>query len=328
MLNWNIIGHQEQIKFLEKSLNNNHLNHAYIFAGPKFIGKEKIAKLFAQSIICEKIQNQTSDKPCNDCPNCKQFQKAIYSDFYEINLSDGKKDISIEQIKQLQYQITLKSFLGNYKIALINNADKLNKASANALLKTLEEPPANTIIILLTSHLKSLLPTIISRCQLLKFGYVNQDLIYKYLVDQGERRDKAKIISRWSQGRPEIILNQNFENLLIKHNSYREIIENILKAPEYKRLQILDEFFKNSKDDKVENYLEVWQTFIHDLFLIKTYNNEKVVNQDATDFLTSISNLFSFKKISQLLKNISLISNQLKQNINSKILFENLFLNI
>jgi len=329
--NWSIIGHLSQIKFLQKSLINKQLSHAYLFCGPKNIGKKTIATLFSQTLICDNFKHLVTDLPCNHCQSCQQFIKGIYPDYFEINLLEDKKEISIEQIKELQYHLKLKSFLENYKITIISEAEKLNKESANALLKTLEEPFEKTIIILITTDLRKIPTTIISRCQLIKFNFVSDDLIYNYLLKKGETRENIRLITKLLRGRPGLIFQSNFSEFLNNYKQQINFLEKLIAIPIHQKIKSIALFIKeesHDKHDKLEEIINLWLIYFHDLFLLKSGNSEKIINQNHLKNLQKLEKTYSLNKIVELIKNLSQFSIKIQLNLNSKILIENLIINI
>jgi len=173
----NIIGHKNIVSFLEKSLKNKQIAHAYLFYGPKHLGKKTIAENFAEMLLGQPIVNHP----------------AIYFVKRERKEKENKmaQNISIEQIRELERKLSLSSFLNSYKIGIIEEAETMSIEAANSLLKTLEEPTPKTVIILLASNISVLPATIVSRCQVLKFLPVAKEKIYNHLLSLGASRDEA-----------------------------------------------------------------------------------------------------------------------------------------
>lgn len=323
---WPIIGHQNVIKFLYNCIMTKKLSHAYLFYGPENIGKTLLAKIFTQAIICE--NNKNAITPCNKCNNCVALNKNIYPDIYLIDLLEEKQDISIEQIKNLQSQLILKSFQENYKIAIINKADKLNAISANALLKTLEEPFDRTIIILLAEDLKVVIPTIVSRCQLVKFQPPSDDLVYNYLYAQGKTREAAKLITNLIQGRIGLIFNDNFNEFLEKFDKEIKDLTDLINSPVYRKLKIIENINKTYANEQLSQLLNNWILFFRDIFYLKINLREKIINSQQMQNLQNFEKRYNLKKLVNILKTLCQIPKQIRMNINSKILLENLILNI
>ncbi|MCX6012988.1 MAG: AAA family ATPase, partial [Chloroflexi bacterium] len=157
---WNIIGQQDAVELLSKSLNIGRVSHAYLLTGPRHVGKMTLAVNLAQALNC------TSDQvPCGECESCVRISTGRNSDISLIDLSAESTEIGINQIKEMERLASLKPYESKCRIFIINEAEKLSTEASNCLLKTLEEPPADVIIILLAVKPDSLLPTILSRCQ-------------------------------------------------------------------------------------------------------------------------------------------------------------------
>lgn len=154
----------KQWNFFQKKIELGQLSHAYLFAGEEGIGK----KTFAQKII-KFINCLSNDKPCGKCVNCQMFERGSFPDFMLIEKKEGKNDIEILQIREAQKFLSYKSYYGSFKALIIDDAEKMNQEAQSCFLKTLEEPKGKTLLFLITSKPDILLPTIISRCQVLKF---------------------------------------------------------------------------------------------------------------------------------------------------------------
>lgn len=166
----NIIGNSSVQEYLQKVIENKSFAHAYVFSGPQHIGKTTFAEWFINNIIC--------DERCEI--HLEEKHNQIYPDFYFLEREEGKKDISVEQVRKLIGSLQMTSLLGNYKVAVINGAEYLNSASSNALLKALEEPTSKTLLILLTSNEEHLLQTIRSRSVIIRLQSVSREEMTRY----------------------------------------------------------------------------------------------------------------------------------------------------
>lgn len=155
-----VSGENEIVKSLKLSLKNKSMAHAYLFSGPRGVGKTTIARLIAKGVNCLNLKE--NGEPCNECKNCKAINEGRFSDLIEIDAASNR---SIDEIRSLKEKINYQPVQGLKKVYIIDEAHMLTKEAFNALLKTLEEPPAHVIFILATTELEKILPTIISRCQ-------------------------------------------------------------------------------------------------------------------------------------------------------------------
>jgi hypothetical protein len=187
---WPAIGQESLFTALEKTLEAGKLSQAYAFVGPDGVGKREIALAFAHNLVVSsggQIPDQGSQS---------------YSDLMIVRREEGKKNISIDQIRDLIHRLSMSSFLGSYKIGIVEEAESLSLDAANALLKTLEEPRDGCIIILVASSLSELPPTIMSRLAIWRILPAKREAVYDYLLSLGAKREAAKEISALSWGRP------------------------------------------------------------------------------------------------------------------------------
>ena len=197
MNDWSSIQGHEQIKNdLRQLLAEKRLPHALLFTGIEGIGKNLTAKVLAKVLLCS-----GEEKPCNICPSCRAFDAKNHPDFYYLEPEGKANNIKIEQIRQMQSQIALSPYLADKRVVIINDAETMNEAAENSLLKTLEEPTGDVVFILVTANKDLLLPTILSRCMKLYFAPLSEDEIKiilksKYAVNE----DKATVIAKLSGG--------------------------------------------------------------------------------------------------------------------------------
>ncbi len=328
---WNIAGHRKIAHFLQKSIVNKRIAHAYLFVGPESVGKTRMAEYFSASLLCQ----GEGKIPCQKCVYCQQFFKKIYPDLYLIEKKEGKKNVSIDQIRDLRGKLSKRSFLNSYKIAIIKEAETLNREGWNALLKTLEEPSENTIIILITANLKNLPETIISRSQLIKFLTVNKQEIYNYFLQEYNLPvKKAEILSSLCHGRPGLGIKFIEDKKLLeiyedKASSLFEIINTNQLSDKFGQLDSLVKSkltFLEARESW-QNLLSIWVLLLRDCLLFKTANHKFIINNFAQKELEVLAKSYSLEKIKSLLQNTIKTKNYLYQNINPRLAIENLILN-
>ena len=326
--NWPVVGHKNISTFLQKSIVNNSLTHAYLFLGAEGIGKFHVARAFGKTLLCE---SETEARPCGKCSNCQQIDKGIHPDFYvlerEVSETTGKtkNNITVNQVRDLQEKIGKRAFLNSYKIVIIKEAEALNPEASNALLKTLEEPTAKTIIIIIATSKENVLPTIVSRCQKFNFLPLTNLEIEEHLLKNGANQEEARKLAAFAGGRPEVAIHLFSEK------------ENSAKIKEF-NLEICDlvnkglkERFKFAEDmaddeDQLAEKLEKFIILLRDAILLKE-NNDLVVNVDEIDKVKAVSEKYSITKLKSLIEELEKTKKYLKQNINAKVALENLLLN-
>ena len=192
-----VLGHEQTIAHMKKAIELGKVSHAYIINGEKGSGKKLLAGIFAQTLQCQ----EKGTEPCMHCQSCLQAQSMNQPDIIRVT-HEKPNTISVEDIRgQLNGDIQIKPYSSPYKIYIVDEAEKLSPQAQNALLKTIEEPPAYAVILLLTANTGMLLPTILSRCVVLDLKPVPSEKIKKYLMEELELPDyKADVCTAFAQG--------------------------------------------------------------------------------------------------------------------------------
>lgn len=203
-------GHQDQVVMFRRAIQRNRIAHAYLFVGPGGIGKKLFARKMAQCFFCERdtIEEFTA---CGECSACKQVLADTHPDLLSIGCPEGKRELPIELLigtsdrrgrSGLCHELALRPMSATRRIAIIDDAETMNEASANSLLKTLEEPPPGVIMFLITPETELILPTIRSRCQMVRFAPLAASDVADLLLEMGDvaNADRARGISAYSSG--------------------------------------------------------------------------------------------------------------------------------
>lgn len=187
-------GHAEQREMFRRAISRNRLSQAYLLAGPSGIGKQEFARRLAQCLLCQGTGPDPLEA-CGECVSCRPFLAGAHPDFLYIGCPEGKRELPVSLLvgsaerrgqEGLCHDLMLAPLPGSRKVAIIDDADLMTDEGANAFLKTLEEPPGRTVLLLIVSNLDALLPTIKSRCQLVRFAPLNADDIQVLLLEQEE----------------------------------------------------------------------------------------------------------------------------------------------
>lgn len=190
-----IAGHGDKIAMLKNMLDKGRVPHALLFAGPAGVGKMLTARVLAAGLLCQ----AAADRPCGLCPSCRQVGLGSHPDLVTV-AADGAS-LKIDQIRALQQEAALAPYYGEARVFLVEEAERLTAEAANSLLKILEEPPAGTVFVLTAASPHALLPTIVSRCRLLRFAPLAADTLSRLLVAKGAAEGPAKVAARLSGGR-------------------------------------------------------------------------------------------------------------------------------
>jgi DNA polymerase-3 subunit delta' len=202
--------HAPQVEMLRRAVQRGRVAHAYLFVGPEGIGKRLVAHRIAQCLFCQRVPDEQLDA-CGECPGCKQVLAGTHPDLLTIGCPPGKRELPMALIvgpdenrgrEGLLHDLSLHPMSATRRIAIIDDADKMNEESANALLKTLEEPPPGAILFLISPSLETLLSTIRSRCQKIQFAPLTDEELAGLVVQLGWESDPsaAKAVAALSEG--------------------------------------------------------------------------------------------------------------------------------
>ena len=219
-----IIGHHRPIKWLQTAVQTNHLGHAYLFHGEPAIGKRQAAIALTQLLHCEMPQTGSTPDACGTCRACHQVEQAIHPDYVIIQPEDGQKQnpkIKVDQIRAIEHLVIYRPLVGSHKVCLIDEADMMTTEAANALLKTLEDPPDHCLFLLISSRPEHLLPTIRSRCIALRFSPLPLHDVYDYVIKHSSlESNQARLVANFSEGRLGQALQLDPEELQVKLRQY------------------------------------------------------------------------------------------------------------
>ena len=271
-----ILGHEQIIEHLQNAVTMDKVSHAYIINGPDKSGKMMLAEAFAQTLECEKLEDvvenaaQPSDvEPCMECHSCKQAMTKNQPDIIYVR-HEKPNTISVDDIRtQVNNDIVIKPYSSRYKIYIIDEAEKMNEQAQNALLKTIEEPPAYAILILLTTNAAAFLPTILSRCVTLNIKAVPDEKIRGYLMRKYQIPDyQADVCVAFAQG------NVGKAIQLASSEEFNELKDAVLQL--IKRLRDIDlyemtEAVKQIATYKlsINDYFDLMMVWYRDVLLFK-----------------------------------------------------------
>ncbi|MDD5341476.1 MAG: DNA polymerase III subunit [Patescibacteria group bacterium] len=331
-----IVGHEKISQFLQKSLDQNKLAHAYLFSGQEHLGKTLLAENFIASVLCadyHKANGLTIKSiPCGECSFCLQLKKGIHPDVYFLKKEEEKKNISVEQVREMKKFLGLTSFLNSYRFALVENAEILSEGAQNALLKILEEPGDKVILILLVSDHNLLVPTIVSRCQLIRFYPLSDDKIYDHLVTLGAKREQAKILTAACHGQIGQAINY-FQNPELFSARLEKTKENLSLFNENlaERFKLIGEMLKSDEEDLnfgFSDELNLWQLILRDILLCQNNVAGLITNLHFEKEINTLADKYSRAKIMAALSKVNEIKKYLAFNVNQRLAAENLILTL
>jgi len=300
-----IIGHQNIINLLQSQVDNDSLNHAYLFVGQAKLGKTLVAEKFSQYIFCKNKSISKGLKACDNCTECLRFKNGWHPDLFFIKRQTDKKNIVIEQILELQQSLSLKSSGGNYKIIILEDAHNLNKEAANRLLKVLEEPYERTIFILTVDNLHNVLPTIRSRCQIIKFYPIAYEVLDDYLKKNITEEDKRVEMISLAEGKPgQVIDFLDNPKIFEQKKTFVENIIHLFTANYSENYKFLQKEIKNKLyNEKLESLMKIIQILfilLGDIYYLKNNLSDHLRFQCFKQSLKSIASDIPDNKLRNL----------------------------
>ena len=315
-----IIG-QEQIKnHLQNALEQQNISHAYLFCGDAGSGRHTMAKAFARALLCE---NPTKEfDACGHCKSCLQAASANHPDIHVI--THEKFNIRVDEIReQLNSDIQIKPYSSPYKIYIIPDAQRMNEQAQNALLKTLEEPPAYAVIILLCDNESALLPTIISRCVTLQMKPVSQKEIASYLVEKLQmENDVAEIAAGFCQGNiGQALRFAQSEDFQIMKEQVLKLLKQIDEMPLSSVMEILHTFSKDKGN--FYDYLDLMLLWYRDILMYKaTKDTNLLLYRDEYTTISKQATTRSYEELERIIDALNKVKIRLDANVNFELAIE------
>lgn len=320
-----IIGQKQLVEHLQNAISSQKISHAYIINGERSSGKEFIANVFAQALQCE----AEGMEPCGECHSCKQAVSGNHPDIIRVT-HEKPNTIGVEDIRnKINNDIGIKPYSSPYKIYIMNEGEKMTVQAQNALLKTIEEPPAYAIILILTTNLDALLPTVLSRCVVLNMKPVADDLVKKYLMESLKipeyKADVCVAFARGNVGKAKALAaSEEFDNIkneavtLLKYIREMEIGDIVLairKISEYKM--------------EINDYLDILAVWYRDVLLFKaTKDATHLIFKDEIQYIRKIADQSTYEGIEIIIDALEKAKSRLQANVNFDLTMELLLLTI
>ena len=328
---WDQIGHSWAEKMLQQHIIGGQVRHAYLFTGPSGVGRRSMALHFAMAINC--LQPNAPGIPCGNCRNCTQIERMQHPDLSIVQAELAGGVLKVEQIRELQHQLSLSPYEASSRIALLLRLEEANENAQNALLKTLEEPNEKVILLITADMAENLLPTIPSRCEVMRLRPAPVNELASVLIKRENiSPEKAQLIAQIAGGRPGFACHLLHEpELLEKRQLWLEDLLIMLKANRRQRFAYCESKFYSRNDDRNEikerlrEALGHWLSFWRDVLLTVSSAEIPLTNQDFTSQVSQIANPMNLTEACYLPQRIENSLPRLS-NANLRLLAESLIL--
>jgi len=318
-----IYGHDAIKEHLRRSLATGRVAHAYALVGPEGVGKRAVARLFAQALLCS---GPEGGEPCGRCRACRQVEKGLHPDGHWIEPRDGT--IGIDQVRELQRELALKPYEAERKTAVIDGADAMTTAAQNSLLKTLEEPAGHTVILLVASNPSALLPTVLSRCQVLRFQPLPPETVAAFLVDQGVSGEAARVAAALSGGSIARALAATSQDFLELRRRVASWVDALLDRSRSLRSVLLVGEELEKERERVEDFLNLFFVWLRDLLLVREGAEAAVANYDMLARLRQQASALRSEGLARALDEVERARTRLRANANFRLTVDVMLTNV
>ena len=327
---WNIVGHEHSIDILRRTLLAQQVRHAYLLIGPPRIGKSLLAQRFAQTLLCTggSDAHVAPPDPCNTCLSCRKVLHGNHPDVHVVTREPGKQFIVIEQIRALQSDSARRTLEGRRNIFIILNAHEMNAQAANCLLKTLEEPEPDVILILTVPDASLLLPTILSRVQQIPMQLLTASQIKRALTEQWQvEAGEADVVAALAAGRMGWAVQAVEDEEMLEERAAQ--LEFLAQLPTMNKVQRFDLAQKLSTDgEKARAILDLWLLWWRDMLLAANGCLDLTVNVDLRSTLQTQATKFGSSQSEHMVRSILQTMESIAQNVNVRVALEVLMLDI
>lgn len=325
-MNWNMLGHEWAVNLLKQHVANGQARHAYLFTGPQGVGRRTLAVRLAQALNC--MQPPSPGDFCDACRACTQILAMQHADLFILQAEHRGAVLKVEQVRELQRSLSYAPYEANYRIALMLHFEEANQSAANALLKTLEEPASQVVLILTAENAEILLPTIVSRCEVLRLRPLPATQVAQGLREIWQvPADQATLLASISAGRLgyALYLYQNTGKSTQRTDGINELIR-LLDADRPSRFRFAEAMSRDK--EAARDLLFTWLSFWRDMLLQTACVDRPVVNLDYQEQVRALAQHYGVDEAYRACLALGRTIELLDKNINSRLALEVLMLDL
>lgn len=326
------LGNAYALRMLREHVARGSARHAYLFTGPSGVGRRTLALYFAQAVNCS--QPAVPGEPCGSCSSCLRFEKMQHPDLSIVQAEQVGGTLKVDQIRELQRSLALAPYEARYRVALLLRFEEANHNAQNALLKTLEEPNAQVLLLLTASSPESLLPTIVSRCEVVRMSTVPVLELEKGLQDcYGLPPEKAALLAHLSEGKPGLARRYHGdEKLLDTRQAVLDDHRRLLSGSRADQFAYAEKITKRAKDrdprEELRKILVVWLSYWRDILHVTAGAATPLTNLDRKTEIETLAAALDLRSAHRAVAAVEKTLGLLEINANPRLVFEVLFLDL
>lgn len=327
---WGLVGHDWAVEMLKQHLQQDSLRHAYLISGPPGVGRRTLALRLAQALNCP--TPAAPAEPCLECKTCRQIERMQYPDLAVLQADKEGGTLDVGQVRTLRQSMSLKPYQGRFRVAVLLRFQEANLNAANALLKLLEEPPAHGVLLITADTPEQLLPTINSRCEILRLRPMPVELVEEFLISRNADVASAHLLAHISGGRPGYALRMLNDKDALDFRARRlSEMQELFKSSRASRFAYAEKLTNRKKEatetkDRLRETLFIWLSFWRDVLLLLTRSGSPLINVDFTQEVNAMAERLDLPRALKLVRQAEAAIGQLDRNVNARLLVDVLLL--
>jgi DNA polymerase-3 subunit delta' len=325
-MTWDMLGHDWAVDLLKEHIVRESTRHAYLFTGPHGIGRRTLALRFAQALNCP--QAPSPGEPCRACRTCKQIENMQYADLSIVHADQVGGTLKVDQVRELQRTLALAPYEADYRVAVLLRFEESNPSAANALLKTLEEPPSQVILVLTAESSERLLPTIVSRCEVLRLRPLPLQVVEDGLQALWDLpAERARLLAHLSGGRPGYALRLHRDpDALDQRKACLDDHYRLLSSSRVARFAYAEQLSKDR--DTLRDTLEIWLSYWRDVLLRTAGASAPLANLDRKEEIEALASQLNMETARDSVGAIEKTTDLLNSNVNVRLAADVLLLDL